>query len=106
MENKNSEVLSMIGNTIRSAEPTAEAILYGSRARGDAREDSDWDVVIIVDTPEVSQMQFKKLSYDLWVMGLDRGLEINPLIYTRQQWKNSHPTLFKSNVMKDGIRIR
>lgn len=105
MENKNSEVLSMIGNTIGSAEPTDEAFLYGSRARGDARNDSDWDVVIIVDTPEVSQTQFKKLSYDIWVMGLDRGIEINPLIYTRKQWNNSRPTLFKYNVLKDGIRI-
>lgn len=105
MENKNSEVLSMIGNTIRSAEPTAEAIVYGSRTRGDARNDSDWDVVIIVDTPEESQTQFKKLSYDIWVMGLDSGIEINPLIYTRKQWDNSRPTLFKYNVLKDGIRI-
>lgn len=105
MENKNSEVLSMIGNTIRSAEPTAEAIVYGSRTRGDARNDSDWDVVIIVDTPEESQTQLKKLSYDIWVMGLDSGIEINPLIYTRKQWDNSRPTLFKYNVLKDGIRI-
>lgn len=105
MENNNTEVLSLIGKTVRSADPNAEAILYGSRARGDARTNSDWDVVIIVNTPEVSQTQFKKLSYDIWVMGLDRGIEINPLIYTRQQWDNSRPTLFKYNVMKDGIRI-
>ena len=98
-------ILSMIGTAVHDAEPTAETILFGSQARGDARPDSDWDVVIIVDSPQVSKNQFKKLSYDLWVMGLDKGVEINPLIYTRQQWDAARPTLFKYNVMNEGVRI-
>ena len=104
MKTKN-EIVSMIGTAVHSAEPTAETILFGSQARGDARSDSDWDIVVSVDTPQVSNSQFKKLSYDLWVAGLDSGVEINPLIYTRQQWDNARPTLFKYNVIKDGIRI-
>ena len=99
------DIMSMIGTAVHSTEPTAETILFGSQARGDARSDSDWDVVIIVDTPNVSKSQFKKLSYEIWVMGLNTGIEINPLIYTRQQWDNARPTLFKYNVMNDGIRI-
>lgn len=99
------DIMSMIGTAVHSTEPTAETILFGSQARGDARSDSDWDVVIIVDSPNVSKSQFKKLSYDIWVMGLNTGIEINPLIYTRQQWDNARPTLFKYNVMNDGIRI-
>lgn len=27
----------------------SEAILFGSRARGDYREDSDWDILILLD---------------------------------------------------------
>jgi len=27
----------------------AEVILYGSRARGDEREDSDWDLLVLTD---------------------------------------------------------
>ena len=98
-------ILSMIGAAVHDAYPTAETILFGSQARGDARPDSDWDIVIIVDTQKVSKNQFKKLSYDLWVMGLEKGIEINPLIYTRQQWDSARPTLFKYNVMKEGVRI-
>ena len=98
-------ILSMIGAAVHNADPTAETILFGSQARGDARPDSDWDIVIIVDTQKVSKNQFIKLSYDLWVMGLEKGIEINPLIYTRQQWDSARPTLFKYNVMKEGVRI-
>ncbi|MCR4826365.1 MAG: nucleotidyltransferase domain-containing protein, partial [Bacteroidales bacterium] len=32
--------------------PNAEVWLYGSRARGTAREDSDWDVLVL--TPDDS----------------------------------------------------
>ncbi|MFY8000696.1 MAG: nucleotidyltransferase domain-containing protein [Candidatus Kapaibacteriota bacterium] len=38
-----------IRDTIRAAEPSAECILFGSWARGDTREDSDWDVLVLVD---------------------------------------------------------
>ena len=50
LDNRNS-VLELIRTTVRNSEPDASIILYGSRARGDAREDSDWDVLAIVEMP-------------------------------------------------------
>jgi hypothetical protein len=38
----------LLDNIIRLINPR-RVILFGSRARGDAREDSDWDVMIVVD---------------------------------------------------------
>ncbi len=38
----------LLDNIIRLINPR-RVILFGSRARGDAREDSDWDVFIVVD---------------------------------------------------------
>ena len=37
------QILKMIGDSVHTVDPTAEVILFGSRARGDARKDSDWD---------------------------------------------------------------
>ncbi len=95
----------MIGQTIHGVDPKARVILFGSRARGEVRHDSDWDVLIIVDTPSVSMKQFQALSYDLWVKGLELGHEINPIIYTKQQWENSQPTLFKHHIIEEGITL-
>jgi predicted nucleotidyltransferase len=95
----------MIGQTIHDVDPKAKVILFGSRARGEARHDSDWDVLILVDTPSVSMRQFQTLSYDLWVKGLELGQEINPIIYTKQQWENSQPTLFKHHIIEEGIAL-
>jgi len=38
----------IVGRIVRVANP-AKVVLFGSRARGDAREDSDYDLLVIVD---------------------------------------------------------
>ena len=41
------EIVKRIQETVHQAEPSATIILYGSEARGDARPDSDVDVLIL-----------------------------------------------------------
>ena len=104
-QDKFSDILNMIRDTIRTVEPTAEIILYGSRARGDARDDSDWDVLAIVDKPRLSLKDRGNLQYLVWDKGLDMGEEINVFSYTKQQWEQAPPSLFKINVMREGIQL-
>lgn len=106
MNNKpNPQILELIKNTIREKEPTADIILYGSRARGEARKDSDWDVIVILDKPSVSFSEKGDIDYLLWTKGLELGEEINTLEYTKSQWESLPPSLFKFNVQNEGIRI-
>ena len=84
-EEKRAKIIAMIRDTIREAEPSAQIILYGSRARGDAREDSDWDVLVIVDKEKTNLADFSRLCYPIYYKGLDYGEEINPTLYTQAE---------------------
>ena len=99
------KVLDMIRTTVREKEPDSQIILYGSRARGDAREDSDWDVVVLLDKPRMSHYDRYAIACELCDKGFDIGEEINTLVYTKAQWNDAPPSLFKHYVIEEGIRL-
>ena len=81
----------MVDTIVREASPEA-IILFGSRARGDARPDSDIDLLIIETEPFSPQRSRRKEAARLY-MAL-RGLAISKdiLLYSRDEfehWKNS-----------------
>ena len=42
------EILKKIKASVLSNEPMAKLFLFGSRANGNAKEDSDWDILILI----------------------------------------------------------
>jgi len=80
-------------------------MLYGSRARGDARTDSDWDLLILIDKPRIEKSDYDNVVYPFTSLGWDLGESIIPVIYTFQQWTDSSFTPFYKNVQHDKITI-
>ena len=99
------QVLDLIRSTVRAVEPDAQIILYGSRVRGDAREDSDWDVVILLNKPPMLHQDRYEIACELWDRGFDIGEEINARVYTIDQWDSAPPSLFKYHVREEGIML-
>lgn len=85
--------------------PTDEAYLYGSQARGDQHEDSDWDVLILMDKATILQNDYNNISYPLSVLGIELGENINPILYTKKDWQKYSFTPFYKNVTKDAIKL-
>ena len=99
-----SAALSRIRQTATSTIPDGgKAILYGSRARGDARKDSDWDILILLDKDILDQSDYDNVSYPFVLLGCDLGVEINPIMYTTKEWESYRITPFYENVVRDGI---
>ncbi|MBR5395477.1 MAG: nucleotidyltransferase domain-containing protein [Bacteroidaceae bacterium] len=103
---KRTEVVNRISQTIHRVAPTATGILYGSEARGDARQDSDIDVLILLDGEKRDLKHEDELAGELYDIELATGILISPMIMPRKQWE-SRPfkTPFYVNVMNEGIRL-
>lgn len=80
-------------------------ILYGSYARGDYDEESDIDVMIMVDMSREELAEYKRMVNDFCT---DLDLQYSVILSSKLQskpffneWKNAMP--FYQNVAKEGI---
>ena len=100
----NSNILTQIQTLGKKVLPKGSSLLlYGSRARGDNREDSDYDLVVLVDKDKQQLQDFTDYAYPFMEMGWELGAEINPMLYTRKEWNQRHFTPFYKNVEHDKI---
>ena len=75
--------------------------LYGSRARGDARPDSDYDLLILLDKEKITSRDYDLYTYPLSELGIDLDAEINPSMYVRKDWTTWSYAPFNHEVETD-----
>jgi len=98
------KILARIRQTVLEIEPGATVLLYGSRARGDARPISDWDVLVLLDGPVGGARSMA--VYDRLVRlstGPDDGIQ--SIVLSRDIWNSPDWRVlpFHQNVDVDGI---
>jgi len=87
----------------------AGAILYGSRARGNHRPDSDVDVAVLLKGEHQKVLKvalaMSDMAYDVL---LETGINISPLPVWLDEWERperySNPTLLR-NIAREGARL-
>ena len=81
----------MVDTIVREVSPEV-IILFGSRARGDARADSDVDLLIVETEPFSPQRSRRKEAARLYIALKGLNISTDILLYSRdefEQWKNS-----------------
>ena len=103
---KQKQIIDAITGKARQIVPHgAEVILFGSRARGDAHEDSDWDVLILLDKERITSQDIDDYTYPLRELGWSYNQCINAILYTKKDWNKSITSPFRQNVPEDRIRL-
>ena len=103
---KRPDVVDRIQKEVKKLEPHVETILYGSEARGDARRDSDIDLLMLVDSDRVTYAEKDAILTPLYDIELDTGIIISTIIMPRKEWENRpFLTPFQDNVNREGIRL-
>ncbi|MBQ6745586.1 MAG: nucleotidyltransferase domain-containing protein [Bacteroidaceae bacterium] len=101
---KRPNIIRQIKEAIRRKDAKATAILYGSEARGEARADSDIDVLILVDGDKLSVAREQEYTAPLYEIEWSTGVQISPTVMLRSKWENRpFDTPFFLNVMNEGI---
>lgn len=94
------EARKIYGNTLR------DVFLYGSCARGDFRQDSDIDLMILLDVPEKNINSERKKILEISDY-LDRSYDVvlTPVFQSYQQFHKYMPvSAFYQNVLREGIK--
>jgi len=97
-------VVNQIRTQTKQMLPDAQAIIYGSEARGDARLDSDIDLLLLLPDEKVTPEREHAIVSKLFEIELQSGIVISTLIMPLHQWE--HPqviTPFYQNVKREGI---
>ena len=103
---KRDVLLKRVKKAVQELSPEAEITLYGSRAKGMARSDSDWDFLILIPSPRYKELeiQIKDRLYDI---ELETDTVLSSIIRSKQEWLSSRYAVvpLRQQVESDGITV-
>lgn len=100
------KMLNLIKQNVHEVDPTAEVWLYGSRVRGNARDDSDWDILVLSSKDKLSFKEEEKFMDHICNLMVNTGQAIQLFAYGAKDWHTRHAiTPFYQNIQKEAVLL-
>jgi len=103
MKKEDRKILQEFAARVRSVFPTARIWAFGSRARGEAEWDSDFDICIVLE--RVDQNTNRLIRDIAWEVGFEKEQVITTVVIEKEDFEigpMSESTLV-SNILHEGI---
>lgn len=89
----------------RFGDRLGKTVLFGSYARGEAREDSDVDVLVVIDGLTARERTgVYTLGADVW---METGVRLAPIAFSKEEWEElaRRELLLADDVGQQGILL-
>lgn len=99
-------MMQLIKENVHDIDPSAEIWLFGSRARKEARSDSDWDLLVLTHAETVSHADENMFIDHLSSLMIETGQVVQVLVYSLKEWhtKYSIIPLYRS-IKEEGVKL-
>lgn len=102
----NADIPQLVKHAVHTVVPTADVILFGSRARGDFNPESDWDFLVLTDEPFNWDLRVR-INQLLFAITCETGEVIFCSLNSKSDWSTplSEADPFHKNVMREGVMV-
>ncbi len=106
ISDRDRRLLNEVKRIIHESLPTADVLLYGSVARGAHDTESDYDILVLTDSPlrRRDQNEIRSAVFD-WE--LEQGVVISMLFRSKGEWNSplARVSPFHGEVEKDAVAL-
>ena len=105
MKQEDSNIAIRIRTSIETIDPKAQIIIFGSRARGEAKKESDWDILILTEFAVSIEIE-RSFRNNLFDLEIETGEVFSTIVYQKDIWNTRHKVtpLYRS-IKREGVRI-
>ena len=99
-------IASIVKQKVNGIDPTASVFLFGSRARGDAEIESDWDFLILTHVSDIEAISDKLRKKMLREVELKYDVGISLLVKNIDIWESDYAvTNIYDSIQEEGIQL-
>jgi len=102
------QFIERIKSVVHRLDSKAQILLFGSRVLGTARDDSDWDVLVITDVATSAMTTVRqRIRRSLYEIEWETGEVISVIVMSKQEWMRlaAHKTLFFQTVTQQATSL-